>query len=253
MSTLTITKNYDDSTILTEAQLDAMKSSAETYFNTTKITSDNIQTAGLNGNTVLQNSSIATAKINDGSISGSSIEDEAVTTAKITTGIAVGKWSGSNRIQTIEFNGNGVSNSSSSTTASATILSGSISLTPEVYGTSPRSLFVLLGPGYFDLRGYTSSTFQYPLYITLTFTLTSTTEGAQVSKGTYGFQASDTGSVLVSPQMYIPYSAFSATYHTVTPQSSSLTLSISAEVSRTTNVTVQQYGSLTREAKILIM
>lgn len=47
MPTLTITKLYADNTVLTEAQLDAIKSSVEDFFNSTKIDSDNIQDLGI--------------------------------------------------------------------------------------------------------------------------------------------------------------------------------------------------------------
>lgn len=47
MPTLTITKNYDDGSALTEAMLDSMKSSIETFVNTTKLDADNIQDASI--------------------------------------------------------------------------------------------------------------------------------------------------------------------------------------------------------------
>ncbi|MCK5016134.1 MAG: tail fiber protein [Candidatus Peribacteraceae bacterium] len=47
MPTLTVTKSYADNTVLTEAQLDAMKTSLETFFNSTKIDDDNIQIGGI--------------------------------------------------------------------------------------------------------------------------------------------------------------------------------------------------------------
>lgn len=47
MPTFTMTKLYADNTVLTEAQLDAMKTSTETFLNTTKIDDDNIQNDGI--------------------------------------------------------------------------------------------------------------------------------------------------------------------------------------------------------------
>lgn len=47
MPTFTMTKNYDDGSALTEAMLDAMKSSTETFLNTTKLDGDNIQDGGI--------------------------------------------------------------------------------------------------------------------------------------------------------------------------------------------------------------
>jgi microcystin-dependent protein len=72
MPTLTITKNYDDGTVLTEAQLDAVKDSIETFVNTTKLDSNNIQTNG-----------IATANYAVGSVDATALASSAVTTVKI--------------------------------------------------------------------------------------------------------------------------------------------------------------------------
>ena len=47
MPALTVSKLYVDGNILTEAMLDAIKSSLETFFNTTKIDSTNIQNGGV--------------------------------------------------------------------------------------------------------------------------------------------------------------------------------------------------------------
>jgi len=52
-----MTKNYSDGNVLTEAMLDAMKSSTETFLNTTKLDGDNIQ-----------DSAIVTAKINNSAV-----------------------------------------------------------------------------------------------------------------------------------------------------------------------------------------
>ena len=47
MPTLTVTKTYNDGAVLNESDLDGIKSSLETFFNTTKIDGDNIQTGGV--------------------------------------------------------------------------------------------------------------------------------------------------------------------------------------------------------------
>jgi len=47
MPTFTMTKSYQDGQILTEAMLDDIKTSTETFLNTTKIDSDNIQDSGI--------------------------------------------------------------------------------------------------------------------------------------------------------------------------------------------------------------
>ena len=61
MSTLTVTKNYDDGAALTEAHLDAMKSSLETWANG-NIDSTNITTGGIEAANLASNS-VETAKI----------------------------------------------------------------------------------------------------------------------------------------------------------------------------------------------
>lgn len=72
MPALTITKTYDDGTAFTESQLDAFKNSIETFVNTTKLDSDNIQSLG-----------IATANLADSAVTAAKIASDAVTTAKI--------------------------------------------------------------------------------------------------------------------------------------------------------------------------
>lgn len=49
MPTLTVTKSYQNAHTLNESDLDAIKSSLETFFNTTKIDADNIQDSGITG------------------------------------------------------------------------------------------------------------------------------------------------------------------------------------------------------------
>lgn len=67
MPTFTMTKNWDDGTVLTESQLDDIKNSVETFLNVTKLDGDNIATSG-----------IATTNIADG----------AVTAAKLAASVA---------------------------------------------------------------------------------------------------------------------------------------------------------------------
>jgi hypothetical protein len=47
MPTLTVTKTYDDGQVLNESDLDAIKSSIETFINSTKLDADNIQVAAI--------------------------------------------------------------------------------------------------------------------------------------------------------------------------------------------------------------
>jgi hypothetical protein len=93
VATLSLTKNYADSTILFASDFDAIIDDLETFLNTTKINDDNIQAAGLTASTVfadssvsvdkLANLSVTTAKIADSTISSDNIDSLAVTAAKI--------------------------------------------------------------------------------------------------------------------------------------------------------------------------
>lgn len=83
MATLTITKNYDDNTLLTEAQLDKFIDDPETFINTTKVNDDNIQTGGINGSLKIKDASISTAKIANLAVTTAKINTGAVTAAKL--------------------------------------------------------------------------------------------------------------------------------------------------------------------------
>ena len=83
MSTIDIARGYADGEVLTEADLDAIKSGLETFFNTTKINDDVIQTSGIDAATKLIDATITTVKIADLAITGAKLADNAVTTAKI--------------------------------------------------------------------------------------------------------------------------------------------------------------------------
>lgn len=75
MPAITITKSYADGDILTEADLDAIRSDIITFLNTTRLDDANIQT-----------SSITTALLEDEAVTTSKIDDLAVTTAKLAAG-----------------------------------------------------------------------------------------------------------------------------------------------------------------------
>lgn len=94
MGTLTITKNYEDGDILFEADLDEIKNDTETFVNTTKLNSDNIQTGGVS-TTNIADSGITTVKINDAAVTESKLADGAV------TGIKLGDLTSSNQIALI--------------------------------------------------------------------------------------------------------------------------------------------------------
>lgn len=72
MPILTVTKNYDDGLVPTEQMLDDMKSSIETWANTTKLDADN-----------LQSNAATTAKYAALSVDANALAANAVTTAKI--------------------------------------------------------------------------------------------------------------------------------------------------------------------------
>lgn len=72
MPTLTITQSYVADTLLTEAQLDDIKDSIETFFNITKLDEDNIQVGGIISDNLV-----------DGIITDTILEDDAVITAKL--------------------------------------------------------------------------------------------------------------------------------------------------------------------------
>lgn len=84
MPQLNITKQYEDGAILTEAMLDAMKSSLETWANTTQLDEDNFQTGAF---TALKYtaSSVDAAAIAANAVTTVKINDAAVTNAKLST------------------------------------------------------------------------------------------------------------------------------------------------------------------------
>jgi hypothetical protein len=73
MPTLTVTKNWDDNTTLTEAQLDDIKNSIETWANTTKLDSTNIQSGGISADNIAS-SAVTTAKINANAVTRAKLE-----------------------------------------------------------------------------------------------------------------------------------------------------------------------------------
>lgn len=83
MALLTVTKNYQDGDVLLEADLDAMKSSIETFINVTRLNDDNLQDDGITGSDKLVDASVSQAKLASNSVATAKIVDSAVTTAKI--------------------------------------------------------------------------------------------------------------------------------------------------------------------------
>lgn len=79
---LSITKSYADGSILTEADLDAIRTSIQDYINVTKLSSDDIQTGGV-ATANIADVAITTAKIDASAVTTAKIADANVTTAKI--------------------------------------------------------------------------------------------------------------------------------------------------------------------------
>jgi hypothetical protein len=82
MPTLTITKTYSNGNTLTEAMLDAIKSSIETFINTTKLDADNIQDSAITAAKLASNS-VTAAKIDSSAVTAAKLDTNSVTTAKI--------------------------------------------------------------------------------------------------------------------------------------------------------------------------
>ena len=82
MPALSITKSYADGTDLTEDQLDDLKTSIETWANTTKLDQDNIQTGGVSQDNLATNS-VSTAKIVASAVTTAKIADDAITNVKM--------------------------------------------------------------------------------------------------------------------------------------------------------------------------
>jgi hypothetical protein len=82
MPTLSVTRSYADNTVLTEQMLDDAFDSLETFVNTTKLNSANIQTGGV-AESNLATGSVTENKLGAGAVTVNKIGDGAVTTAKI--------------------------------------------------------------------------------------------------------------------------------------------------------------------------
>jgi hypothetical protein len=87
MATLDVRRLYNDGDPLFEADLDAIIDDIETFVNTTKLSDDNIQNAGITASTKLVDGSITAAKLGSDSVTTAKILDANVTTAKLVDGI----------------------------------------------------------------------------------------------------------------------------------------------------------------------
>lgn len=148
MADLTVTKTYDDNTTLTEAQLDSIKSSIETYINSTKLTSANLLDGGIT-TALFQNNTVATADINDAAITTAKILDGSVTLAKLE---AVGQQTSSSTGATVTITGTTYTDVTNLTLSLTTVgrpvvicLVGDIAGDSEVYCTRSDASLTLDG------------------------------------------------------------------------------------------------------------
>lgn len=84
MSTISITKTYDDGSLLSETDLDPFISGSQTFVNTTKLNDDNIANSGITASTKLKDGTVTTAKLAASSVTESALATSSVTSAKIT-------------------------------------------------------------------------------------------------------------------------------------------------------------------------
>ena len=87
MPTLSITKSYADGDILLEADLDAIRTSIQTFFNVTGIDDDNIQNAGITRSTKLKAGTANHVVINDAS--GLMSSEAALAASRGGTGVSI--------------------------------------------------------------------------------------------------------------------------------------------------------------------
>jgi hypothetical protein len=83
MSQLDLSRGYAEGEVLLEADLDAIRDGITTFFNTTKINDDNIQTSGIDAEDKVIDASVSTAKLATGAVTAAKLVDGAITTAKI--------------------------------------------------------------------------------------------------------------------------------------------------------------------------
>jgi hypothetical protein len=86
MATLNVTRSYADGDVLFEADIDAFLDDIESFLNTTKVSDDNIQDAGITGSTKLIDGSVTAGKLASDAVTTVKILDANVTAAKLGTG-----------------------------------------------------------------------------------------------------------------------------------------------------------------------
>lgn len=83
MPTLTLTKNYADSTLLLADDFDVFLDELELFLNTTGLSSNNFLALGITGELKLLDNSISAAKLQSNALTTAKIDDESIDTAQI--------------------------------------------------------------------------------------------------------------------------------------------------------------------------
>jgi hypothetical protein len=129
--TFTMTKNWDDGSALTESMLDDIKTSVETFLNTTKLDADN-----------LQDGAITAAKIGTGAVTEAKLGANAVTSAKLASSAGTdgdravtSDHIRNNAVTTAKINDNAVTQAKKETRSTGTG-AGNLALSTAVTGYS---------------------------------------------------------------------------------------------------------------------
>lgn len=85
MPVLTLTKNYEDATLLLEDDFNVFLDEVEALLNTTKLDGDNILDAGITANLKILSNTTTAAKVQANAVTTVKVEDEGVDTTQINT------------------------------------------------------------------------------------------------------------------------------------------------------------------------
>lgn len=143
----TMEKNYEDATLLLNADLDAMTDSLATFLNDTQLNDDNIQDRGLDGATQIAPASITVTEMASDSVSEAKLAEDSVATAKIAALAATTAKFDDASVTRVKFAALGEQTDSDTATVSGgteTSIS-SVSVT-----TGGRSVYVTLQPGQYS-------------------------------------------------------------------------------------------------------
>jgi hypothetical protein len=158
MATLSVTKDYNDTDILTEAQLDSAFDSIETFVNTTKLDDDNLQDGAVTTDK-LASTAVTAAKLATGAVETAKIADLAVTTAKINDlGVTTGKIAANAVTRAkLENVGQQISSSSGSQAVSSTTFAAITNASDALTTTGRPVVLALVSDGSGSAAGATSS------------------------------------------------------------------------------------------------